>query len=215
MLDRYGVDERGYYLVIPNGRRLAVNGQPKKVKQPAGQGLALWWPNGPPAVGESALITEGESCALAALSANPALAVGAMPGVPYARRLADDLARLDVAILAFDGDDEGRRATQVAAGAADVACHDLAVPDGLDLADCLAKLEPAERWPWLSDRLSNARCVDVPNPGPASPKSRAITLTRASEIVVSPNPLGGCGGRGFRCAVSPLWPERRASARAS
>ena len=39
VLDRYGVVERGGYLVIPNGRMVSFNGTRPKVKQP---GASRW-----------------------------------------------------------------------------------------------------------------------------------------------------------------------------
>ena len=165
LLDRLGVLECNGRLVYPDGRTLSLNGKPPKVKQPAGQRLELWWPFGEPADGETVLITEGESDMLAAGSADPTLKIGAMPGTGYpAGRLAEDLRGVQAAILGFDGDDEGRKATTEKAGAleaAGVPCHDLAVPDELDLADCLAAQPRDERAKWLHERISDARPVEL------------------------------------------------------
>jgi hypothetical protein len=163
VLDRVGIVERGDYLVLPNGRQLSLNGRRPKVKQPGGQQLAMWWPNGEPDAGDSPLITEGESDLLAALSADPALIAGAIPGVTYpVDRIVTELRGVGVVIFGLDGDDEGRRATiekARALEAAGVACHDVGVPDGCDLADCLVAVPPEERAGWLHERLSDARPV--------------------------------------------------------
>jgi hypothetical protein len=156
-----GVTEHDGRLILPNGRSSALNGAGAKVKQPAGVPLALWWPTGPPQDGATVLVCEGESDALAALSTiglskmqhmgSPGdplagITVAAVPGTGYpASRLAEDLRGVGVAILAYDGDQAGRTAAARAARELDdtgIACHDLGIPDGLDVADCLAALHP-------------------------------------------------------------------------
>jgi Toprim-like len=178
VIDELGITEHHGRLRYPNGRTIALNGDGPKALQPKGTPLELWWPTGPPEDGATVLVCEGESDALAALSTiglseiqhqgdphHPlaGITVAAIPGTGYpARRLAEDLVGT-VAVLAFDGDDAGRRATAQAAvelHKAGIDCHDLDVPDGRDVADCLAALDPALRVPWLAGQISDARPVE-------------------------------------------------------
>jgi hypothetical protein len=72
-----GVRESGGAIVFPISRedgsiferRRALNGSGPKVMQPKAEPLVLWWPAGRPETGDLGLICEGESDALAALSA--------------------------------------------------------------------------------------------------------------------------------------------------
>jgi AAA domain/Toprim-like/IclR helix-turn-helix domain len=179
VLAQIGVVERGGRLILPSGRSAALNGAGAKVKQPAGVSLEVWWPTGPPEDGATVLVCEGESDALAALSTiglsemqhmgGPGdllagITVAAVPGTGYpASKLAEDLLGVGVAILAYDGDEAGREATARAAEElhkAGIACHDLAIPDGRDVADCLAALHPNLRVPWLAGRISDARPIE-------------------------------------------------------
>jgi hypothetical protein len=180
VLAQLGVTEQGGRLILPNGRSAALNGDGPKVKQPTGAPLQLWWPTGQREDGATVLVCEGESDALAALSTIGLsemqyrggvddslinVTVAAVPGTGYpARRLAADLRGVGVAVLAFDGDYAGREATKRAAAElhqAGIACHDLEVPAGRDLADCLAALNPNLRVAWLADQLSDARPVET------------------------------------------------------
>ena len=174
-----GITEHNGRLRYPNGRMIAVNGHGPKALQPKGTPLALWWPTGELEDGATVLVCEGESDALAALSTirlseiehqgrpdDPlaGITVAAIPGVGYpTTRLAEDLVGT-VAVLAFDGDSAGRvataRATEVLHGAG-IACHDLDMPDGMDLASCLAALDPKLRAPWLAGRIDDARPVEL------------------------------------------------------
>jgi hypothetical protein len=165
ILAQVGVTERDGRLVLPNSRSVALYGHGPKVKQPSGTPLELWWPTGEPKDGATVLVCEGESDALAACSAiglseiqhkggpeDPLrqITVAAVPGTGYsASQLAEDLRGIGVAVLAFDGDEAGREATARAAAAlhaAIIAAHDLDLPDGRDVADCLAALgvEPGD-----------------------------------------------------------------------
>jgi hypothetical protein len=148
VLAQVGVTERGGRLILPNGRSTALNGYGAKVNQPAGVPLAVWWPTGEPETGETVLVCEGESDALAALStivlseiqhqgsdADPLarITVAAVPGTGYpASRLAEDLIGVGVAILAFDGDQAGYNARDKAAAALQetgIMAHDFALPE--------------------------------------------------------------------------------------
>jgi len=175
-----GVKERDGRLLLPNGRSLSLNGAGPKALQPSGVPLTVWWPESPPEDGQTVLVCEGESDALAAQSAiglselqhqgrdsDPLriVKVAAVPGTGYpAERLAEELRGAGTAVLAFDGDTAGWEATARAAAAlhaAGIACHDLAVPDGHDLADLLAQLRSNLRVAWLAERISDARPVPI------------------------------------------------------
>jgi hypothetical protein len=179
-----GITEHNGRLCYPNGRTIALNGDGPKALQPKGTPLELWWPTGPPEDGATVLVCEGESDALAALSTiglseiqhqgspdHPlaGITVAAIPGVGYPiSRLAEDLRGVSVAILGYDGDQAGRTATARAAEVlhkAGITCHDLAIPDGRDVADCLAALHPNLRVPWLAGRLDDSnQCRPTPTP---------------------------------------------------
>jgi hypothetical protein len=68
ILAQVGVTEQGGRLILPSGRSTALNGG-EKVLQPAGRPRETWWPTGEPEDGATVLVCEGESDALAALSA--------------------------------------------------------------------------------------------------------------------------------------------------
>ncbi len=130
----------------------------RKTIQPPEEPLALWWPVGRPK-GERVLVCEGESDALAVLSALRSSADGdgaasyargrldgvcAVPGVTFpSERLADALRDAGVreAVVAFDGDDPGRRGAEKAVEAlkaAGIVAVVAVVPDGEDVASLLA-----------------------------------------------------------------------------
>jgi hypothetical protein len=174
-----GVGQEGGALVFPHGRRRNLSGGAKVIGT-AGQGLTLWWPAGPPKAG-AALICEGESDSLAAISAQrqippgdtgaayfATVPVAAMPGTGFpVKRLADELATAGVkeAWLAFDGDEAGRRYTEKATAALTergVRPLPIDLPDSRDLSDCIAAV--ADAGGWLADTLA---CADVANDEPA------------------------------------------------
>lgn len=174
---RCDVVERAGELVFPirrsDGtyfeRRRSLDGGPK-VRQPAGEPLSLWWPLSPPALARTVFLVEGESDALSALSAwilawppeLEAYAIGALPGTGFpVERVVEELTRIETisALLAFDGDDAGRRLTRKMRAALDLAgirSLPLAIPDGLDLSDVLASEPPATRGTRFSELLKGA-----------------------------------------------------------
>src|ERR1019366_4765037 len=104
---------RGALLGFPNGRTRAIDG---KTKQPHGQPLAGWWPTGKPAPLGWVIVCEGESDALAMLTAQTAggehdlaaLTVVSIPGVGFqVKRLADELQGAELVILGPDADPAG------------------------------------------------------------------------------------------------------------
>lgn len=209
-----GVTERDGRLVYPTGRSSAVNGNGPKALQPKGAGLELWWPKGEPRDGATVVLAEGESDALAILSVfglaeilyhdapgeNPfrEVVVASMPGTgyPIERKLADELAGVDTVVLGFDGDDAGRKATARAAGVlaeAGIACHDLAVPEGLDVAECLAELGPDDRLPWLARRIHEARPADPPIHSatkelPVAERISGLPFSLAGDVIANAPP---------------------------
>jgi hypothetical protein len=204
IIGELGIVEHNGRLIYPNGRSIALNGNGPKARQPAGVPLELWWPHGEPDNGATVIVCEGESDALAVLSMiglskilywdAPAddplagLVVAAMPGTGYpAGRLADDLAGVGVAVLSFDGDDAGHKATMRAAealSAARIGHCDLAVPDGSDIAGHLASLGPDDRVPWLAGAIRDARpperAADIP---PVDAPETAALLSRIGRFV--------------------------------
>ncbi|MFN8161376.1 MAG: AAA family ATPase [Solirubrobacterales bacterium] len=172
--EREGVSFEGEALVFPSGRRRDLNGGSAKTTQPVGQPLALAWFGGTNSQASDALITEGESDALAASSALPSsplphhrdLSVAAIPGCGFpVDRLVASLKERGIteAYLAFDGDEAGRAyAEKVAVALREngicVALVDL--PDGKDLSDCL--VAERERREWLASLLADAHAAAEP-----------------------------------------------------
>lgn len=173
-----GVRQEGDALAFeyraPDGSRFlrlrSLNGGPK-VRQPKGVSLTLW------ALGadgqEIALLTEGESDSLAALSAMRSapleavrgMAVFAVPGTGMPA--AGAVSRLKAAgvrhvYLAFDGDEAGHayRAKLIpllqAEGIKPVV---LELPDEHDLADVLVTVPADERGEWLASALMDAEAA--------------------------------------------------------
>ncbi len=188
-----GVREENGALVFPylaeDGtsfeRRRSLDGGPAKVLQPKGQPLVPWWPAGRPDTAEWALICEGESDALAAMSA---LAAAASSDVPYLRKAADTLglgtlpvaaipgcgyppAKLAEALravgcvearLAFDADQAGQAYTDRAAVAlvkAGVRPFRVHVRDGSDIAADAADAD--DRGDWIANVLADAEPLEV------------------------------------------------------
>jgi putative DNA primase/helicase len=134
-------------------------------RQPKGRPLCCWWPAGrPDTPAEKVLVAEGESDALAALTAThrashpvaqeilAELAVIAVPGASFpVDRLVDELQRVGAgrAILAPDADRAGdgfaTRAAEALA-AAGIATARLPLPEGRDLADLLGVGDDGADW---------------------------------------------------------------------
>lgn len=175
---RAGVAERGASLVFTvttergsfqRTRRLNGRG-PAKVLQPRGQSLEVWWPLHRPMYAPTVLLVEGESDALAALSALAAtpvrqlagFEVGALPGTGFPLgRVVEELRGMEArfAYLAFDADDAGRKLTRrlrLALDQVGVRTAQLAIPDGGDLSDVLAAVAPEHRGERFADLLLEA-----------------------------------------------------------
>lgn len=151
-----------------------LNGSRVKVRQPQGVPLTLWAPT--PAGGRiAAMLCEGESDGLAALSAIPGapcdtlgdLAVFALPGtgMPPERAVAElKAAGVQQVWLALDADDAGRAYRErlvpllIAAG---IKPFPVELPEGSDLADVLAPIPAAERGTWLANAVLDAEAADL------------------------------------------------------
>jgi len=81
-------------------RRRSLDGGPAKVMQPKGQPLTVWWPTGRPDTAPWVLVCEGESDALAAMSA---LSAAASSDVPYLRKAATTLGLGALPVVAVPG----------------------------------------------------------------------------------------------------------------
>jgi hypothetical protein len=189
-----GVYQDGGEIVYPGDRRRSLNGG-AKVKGPAGKPLVPWWASGRPEGEAMTLVTEGESDALAALSALPHappaaglgdLPVVAIPGTGFPpARLADELAAVGCrqAWLAFDADDAGRSYTEKAIEALRarrIRPFPVELPEGSDLADCLAAAdEPGE---WIANVLFDTDPLEEPTPEPGA------WLERADHLLLGPAP---------------------------
>jgi len=160
----------------PAPRRRSLNGGGAKVRGARGASTGLWWPSGPPPPGRAVLLCEGESDALAALTAleldqadpDGAVrfareyvgAVASMPGTSFPRpRLAEALRKVGAreVLVALDADQAGdRAATEVGRALREAGMHPrrLRLPEGEDLAGCLAS-EPSPA-AWLIERVADA-----------------------------------------------------------
>lgn len=184
-----GVRVEGTRLVYPNGRAVNVNGDKSKVRQPAGQKLAAWWPVGKVSSPGTVLVTEGESDALAAVTALRSVPIEGLrgwpvcsiPGVGYpVGRAVEDLADAEVVFLLLDADEPGRTWTaNVAKALREVGKSPIAVelPDDTDLADCLAAAEhPGE---WIASALLDAEAAagaDEQPPSAGIPADNCATV---------------------------------------
>ncbi len=185
-------------------------GAAPRARQPAGKPLTLWRP----AERDSArivLVCEGESDALAALSAlarSPRedladIEVVAVPGTGFpVGRLAESLQRLGVvdAFLAFDADDAGRSYRRKAEEALrGVGIRPIAVelPDGRDLADTAAAADsPGD---WIANLLADSEAAADADrdPGPApGPEPAAVPAApprfiakRLADALVAETPV--------------------------
>jgi Protein of unknown function (DUF3631)/Toprim-like len=170
-----GVSERGDSLIFSCAdaagafeRVRPLGDGPAKVRQPRGRQLVCWWPDGRPGTATQVLVCEGESDALAALSAIRAsrgiageiladVQVVAVPGASFpVARLVDELRQLGTqrAILGADADAAGEKFTAAAGHAlraAGIEAPRLPLPAGRDLADELAAHGPE----WLASSLAD------------------------------------------------------------
>ncbi len=183
-----------------------------KTRHPHGRQLAVWWPGGRPERAETVLVAEGESDALAALTAagdaslHPAAAdilggvrVAAVPGASFpADRLAAELVGLGVkrAILASDADPAGDRFAGRAAEAlltAGVVSVRLPLPEGCDLADCLSDAG-TERGDWLAKAIADLDYSAQPTPA-ASPSSGRELVAESYAAIPTERPRWAWAGR--------------------
>jgi hypothetical protein len=185
-----GVQEERDELIFPGGRRRSLNGAgPTKVIQPKGKSLRLWWPEGHPAdLSALALVCEGETDALAGLSALRAvpsgadlgaIAVTAIPGTGYPiKRLVQELrdAGIGVSLLALDGDEAGHSYTNRAEGAlrdAGIRAVVVEMPEGSDLAEVLAGAD--DPGAALASLLADALAV-AEDASPSTPRDGGATV---------------------------------------
>lgn len=184
-----GVTAEGMRLVCPNGREVSVNGDKPKVRQPAGQKLAAWWPVGKVSASGVALVTEGESDALAALTALRSAPIAGLrdwpvcsiPGVGYpVTRAVEDLSETRVVFLLLDADKGGQSWAAKAGEAlreAGKSVVPVELPEGADLADCLAAAEhPGE---WIASALLDAEAAagaDEQQPSAGIPADNCATV---------------------------------------
>lgn len=176
-------------------RSLNRNG-PAKVKQPAGQPLALWWPFGPPDR-DAVLVTEGESDLLAVAeplgdSSFADIRAAAIPGTGFPpRRLAEQLVQTGVGrvFLALDGDDAGRSYTERATEAleqAGITTLSLELPDGTDLAENLAGTDDRARW--LYNALAGAEAVRSWRDGEDDGEANSVASVASVAVEDWPEP---------------------------
>lgn len=152
----------------PRRRRLGEGGGPK-VRGLAGRTLGVWWPLGrPERIEGDLLICEGESDAMAAVSALgawAALSVASITGTGFRTSvLVAELLDIHatVAALAFDGDMAGGLAGDRIAWALiaeGIGTRILAIPSDEDLASVLGG--EAEPRAWLAMALLEARPVGL------------------------------------------------------
>lgn len=173
-----GVRERDGAIVWPTvdadgepspRRRPLRDGPGPKVRGATGRTLGVWWPAGRPThVAGDVLVCEGESDALAALSALRGvlgICVASVPGAGFpARVLIKELhaVRATVAAFGFDGDlAGGQNADRLADAlvAEGIGARIMAIPPGEDLGSIMGKVpSPAA---WLSTALLAARPVGL------------------------------------------------------
>lgn len=143
---RVGVREVDGGIEYPGGRVRDLTGDGPKMKQPPGVALGPWIPDGRSVAGELVLVCEGETDALAALTAldadgapiNPV--VVCLPGSSFpVDRLAAGLQAADAVYLAFDNDEAGRKATDAALQALTVPTEIVLLPEGCDLSDWIMR----------------------------------------------------------------------------
>ncbi len=189
-----GVTFEGTRLAFPNGRTVSVNGEKPKVRQPAGQKLAAWWPVGKDSASGVALVTEGESDALAAVTALRSAPIEGLrswpvcsiPGVGYPYEQAvEDLADAKIVFLLLDADEPGQNWTAEATKALrEVRKSPIPVelPENTDLADCLAAAErPGE---WIASALLDAEAAAGADEPPLP-----IGITADNCATVQPEPI--------------------------
>jgi hypothetical protein len=132
----------------------------------------------------------------------------------------DDLRGVGPALLAFDGDEAGRRATTRATQAllaSAVLVHVAAISDEKDLPDCLAARDPPRHGPWLARLLDDASRFVIENPETGL-RSVRVDWFRSyvrsevgtdAERIVRAMPTLGWTSRAVRSARHPRARSRR------
>jgi hypothetical protein len=169
---KHGVRETDEGLEFPGGRVRNLNGNGPKMRQPSGVPVQPWLPEGAPEPGDAVLVCEGETDALAALTAlefapdapfdKPK--VISLPGSSFpAERLARGLAQC-IVYLAYDADKAGREASARAVRALREVGAEVVVleqEEDYDLADTLTRAgSEVEAGACLMRMLADADTVD-------------------------------------------------------
>jgi AAA domain-containing protein/Toprim domain-containing protein len=208
-------DDIAYPYIDADGRYMRVRklGGDAKTRQPRGRPLAVWWPGGRPERAETVFVAEGESDALAALTAagdaslHPAAAdilgcvrVAAVPGASFPTdRLVTELVGLGVkrAVLALDADAAGNRFAERAAealSAAGIASARLPLPEGRDLADCLAATAVGERGERLANMIADLD-YSAQSTSTASPSNGRELVAESYAAIPTERPRWAWAGR--------------------
>lgn len=206
--EEFGVVESAAGLSFPHpcverkqfARTRSLNSAGAKVRQPPGTSLCPWRPTTHRGPLVEALVCEGESDALAALTAlrgSPVGHLGALPvvGIPGTgfpvKRMVEFLidARVRHAWLALDADDAGRSYTarlveELSTTKLRVSVVEL--PDGSDLADSLAAVREDERGDWIANALVNAEAAALDAAVEAeeeqAPEHGRLAIVNAAEV---------------------------------
>lgn len=209
-----GVLERDGSLIFPyqddNGafERVRCLGGDSKTHQPRGRALSCWWPAGRADPLSEVLVCEGESDALAALTAihgagHPVargildgIAVVAVPGASFpADRLVAELGGCEFAILASDADKAGngfiKRAT-AALATTGITSVRLPLSGGHDLADELAAAVDGSDW--LANAIADLQATKAETEsnepvGTPAQQGHLRLLDVAAMVAVPPPPV--------------------------
>ena len=204
---RAGVHRRGRRLAFPytdgdgdyeRTRPVLPTARLGEAKQPKGRPLSCWWPAGRPDRLGRVIVCEGESDALAVLSAVERaedlharevladLTVVAVPGASFpADRLAEALHGAELVILAPDADEAGDKFAEKAAEAlkaAGIASVRLELPEGRDLADQITAEGPDRFAGHIADLFADQEATAAYTPPAAPTRGRTIAAVRFADI---------------------------------